>query len=64
MNGLLRFSDNGPTYTWIIENDRGWKREGGGEYMGLIPSDCNEHDWSEIEYMTIIGNHFMEGQDN
>ena len=60
----VSLSDDEPTFTWIIENDMGWKREGGGEYMGFLASDVNEHDWSDIEDMMKMVSDFMESQDN
>ena len=35
---------------------------GGGEYTGIVPSDFNEHDWSEIEEMMIMDSDFVERQ--
>ena len=60
----ISLPDDEPTYTWITENDMGWKWQGGGAYIAICPRNSNEQDWSEIEGMMTMYTDFVERQDN
>ena len=60
----ISLSDDEPTYSWIIDNYMAWRSEGGGEYIAALPSDCNEHDCSEIGDLMIMASDFIDSQGN
>ena len=60
----VSFSDAEPNYTWITDNAIAWSWERGGECMGLLPNDFNEHDWSDIEDTITRDSDAMESQGN
>ena len=48
---------------WISAYYIGWKREGGGEYIGILPSGVYEHDWSDVEVMMVSYSSRIEHED-
>jgi hypothetical protein len=58
----MDYLDGARTYVWILESDMAFQLEDNNEYVGMLPSNFYERDWSEWDMMVIDSVFYANGR--